>query len=234
MGKKKEMEWEGIDVGEGIYNIHEFDKGMFIVNFIPHGETNWYQSMSIIQRKHPEMTVCIGGEFEGEVYKGAQMLKKNLPKLLEANTDLPAELKEALVNTITLPEKVKRRLIRSFGRPQLSIKIYDKLGDDANTEALIKIMKQRKMNKYGFAGVGHISVFPDFGPIADIEVYGRSDLEKPEDVYPHSIVLTNGEDLPPEYGRMCLEETRMFGKEAELYLSLGHSDFKVWLERFAI
>jgi hypothetical protein len=128
-------------------------------------------------------------------------------------------------------DDVKRKIVRSFGRPELAFKIYDSLGDDANVDALLAYMEQRGMHKYAFAGVGHIFIFPDFGPTGDIQVYGRSNLEEPEDVYPYSIILPTGEDLPPEYGRACLEETEMFGKEASLYSKLG---FNQWLKVFAV
>lgn len=55
----------------------------------------------------------------------------------------------------------------------------------------------------------------------------------PDVVYPFSIILETGEDLPPEYGRACLEETDMFGREAALYLSLEDPKLRQWLGEFA-
>lgn len=137
-----------------------------------------------------------------------------------------------------IPDKVKRRIVKTFGDPSLVLKIYDELGEDKHIDALLTFMEQRKLHETGFAGVGHIITFPDYGPMADVQVYGRTKPENPDDVYPVSIVLADGRDLPPELGRACLEETILFGKEAEFYLMYryqGHEkQLKTWQDRFAL
>ena len=133
-----------------------------------------------------------------------------------------------------IPDKVKRRIVRSFGDPSLAIKIYDELGTDAGIEELLKCLQERGVNKLAFAGVAHVINFPAYGVIADLQLYGRNRPENPEDVYPLSVVLADNKDLPSEFGRACLEETMLFGREAILYLSQEQPRLPKWLDRFAL
>lgn len=133
-----------------------------------------------------------------------------------------------------IPDKVRRRIVRSFGDPSLALKVYDELGTDAGIEALLKCLQDREVNKVAFAGVAHVIDFPNYGAIADLQLYGRNRPENPEDVYPLSIILSDGKDLPSEFGRACLEETMLFGKEAMLYLSQEQPRLLKWLDRFAL
>ena len=127
-----------------------------------------------------------------------------------------------------------RRIAKSFGDPSLAVKIYDELRDDVHLRALLAHMEGRGLNEDAFAGVGIIYKHPKFGSAGDIQVYGRSNPENPEDVFPYSIVLATGENLPRTFGRACLEETVIFGKEAELYLSVKDPKVDNWLKRFAV
>ncbi len=127
-----------------------------------------------------------------------------------------------------------RRIVRSFGEPALAMKIYDNLGEDERVRALLAYMEGRGLNEDAFAGVGIIYKHPRFGSVGDIQVYGRGNPENPEDVFPYSIVLGTGQDLPRTFGRACLEETIIFGKEAELYLSVRDLKVDNWLKQFAV
>ena len=114
------------------------------------------------------------------------------------------------------------------------MKIYDKLGRDELIDALLGYAEGRGFHEDAFAGVGIIYKHPKFGAAGDLSLYGRSNPENPEDVFPYSIVLATGQDLPRTFGRACMEETVIFGKEAELYLSLAPPQLAVWLRRFAV
>ena len=139
-------------------------------------------------------------------------------------------------------EEIRRRMIRSFGDPELAFKIYDLLGGDANIEALLAIARERGMNETGFAGVVFVYDFPDpssAGPTADIQLYGRqasaltSDGHpKNPDVFPYCLRLSDGRSLPYKYGRACLEETEIFGLEARKWRGLreGPDTYQRWLE----
>ena len=129
--------------------------------------------------------------------------------------------------------QIQRRIVRNFGQPDLVLKIYDKLGDDRHLERLLEIIGKRRLYDLAFAGIAHIFNIPELGgTTADVQLYGRSNSENPEDVFPFSINLDKGEDLPNGYGRACLEETIMFGREAELYLK--HRNVDPWSKEFAL
>ncbi len=137
-----------------------------------------------------------------------------------------------------IPNKVKQRIVTSFGDPSLTLKVYDELQDDISIQQLQQHLQTRNANNLAFIGVAHLIHFADYGSLADLQLYGRVRPENPEEVYPLSIILSNGQDLPSTLGRACLEETILFGKEAELYLKLkdqGHEQqLKMWLEQFAL
>ncbi len=133
-----------------------------------------------------------------------------------------------------IPDKVKRRLVRSVGHPSLVLKIYDESGDDERIELLLRQVENRGFHQLGFAGVAHVIDFQKYGFIADLQVYGRNRSENPEDVYPFSMVISDGSDLPHPFGRACLEETVLFGKEASLYLSQEEPRLSSWLKTFAL
>ena len=137
-----------------------------------------------------------------------------------------------------IPDKVQRRIVRQFGNPLLFLKLYDQLDNDTLVATLSRNIIARNMQDLAFAGVGYLGTLPEMGPFADLQFYGRKRPENPEDVYPLSICLADGTDLPKELGRACLEETILFGKEAELYFRLQGMEHKKqltqWLQRFAL
>jgi hypothetical protein len=126
---------------------------------------------------------------------------------------------------------VRRREVRRFGKPEIVLKIYDSFGDDTNLDALLGYLEQARINESAFAGVGHIVDVPNHGPTGFVQVYGRGNLKVPESVYPMSINLATGENSMPLLGAACIEETVVFGKEAEMFLELGLDE---WIRKFAL
>jgi len=128
-------------------------------------------------------------------------------------------------------KKTTRRFILGFGSPRFNIKVYDSIGTGDNSARLLNYLEEHNVNDVAFAGVGHINNFSEYGPVADLQLYGRSNTKKPEDIYSLSLVLKPGKQLPDEFGRACLDEIIMFGKEAELFKKLGYPK---WLTAFAV
>lgn len=110
--------------------------------------------------------------------------------------------------------------------PEAIVKIYDSTWYAPNRNRLHEIIRDSRWQKRCFAGVAHISDFEEYGPIADLNMWGGSNRKNPENVYPYSIVLKTGKNLPAKFGRCCLEESVLFGREAELYLKKGMSQWK--------
>lgn len=137
---------------------------------------------------------------------------------------------------MSLLERIKERAVIRFGDPSLHLKIYDEIGDTALHQLLATCITDRGLTRLAFTGVAHIFEYDtNHGILADLQLYGRDNQENPGDIYPLSIVLNSGLELPPELGRACLEETIFFGKEAENYLKLQHKGTKQlpkWLETF--
>ncbi len=132
-----------------------------------------------------------------------------------------------------------RRTTRVFGQPEIGVKIYDRVQQDAFVDALCSLMENRGMPRYAFAGVAHIYTFSGHDS-ADFQLYGREGMEDMDHVFPYSVNLRTGEEFPPNLGRACLDETIIFGKEAELFKEIwktrgvvDEETAREWLLRFA-
>lgn len=132
-----------------------------------------------------------------------------------------------------------RKIVRVFGEPEIAVKIYDRLQQDDYVELLCDLIQARGMPNYAFAGVAHVYKFDDIES-ADFQLYGREGRENMDHVFPYSVNLQTWQDFPPDLGRACLDETIIFGKEAELFKAIwkargvvDQETVKAWLEQFA-
>ncbi len=133
-----------------------------------------------------------------------------------------------------------RKILKVIGRPGMSVKVYDRIQQNAYIKALCDLMRNRRMPSYGFAGVANIYQF-DGEPSADFQIYGRNGMQNMDHIFPYSVNLETGEDFPPHLGRACLDETILFGKEAELFKKIwqerGKVDketIRIWRNEFAV
>ncbi len=132
-----------------------------------------------------------------------------------------------------------RRIVRIIGDPELRVKIYDRVQQDRYLDTLCSLMADRKMPGLAFAGVGHIYYFEGRNS-ADFQLYGRHGMENVDHVFPHRVDLETGLDYTWDRGRACLDETIIFGKEAELLKKIwdqrgvvDEETVKAWFKRFA-
>jgi hypothetical protein len=121
------------------------------------------------------------------------------------------------------------RRIFTIGNPTLTLKVYNTLAKREHIRKLESVVLSRGLNFSAIAGVCNISEVEELGPVADLSMYGRGPTFR--GVFPYSIELRTGTNLPPQYGRACPEETVLFGKEAALYLEY-ELDVKMWRKTF--